>query len=162
MAERNADLPDGERMLLRIGINIGEVIVDGDDNFGDGVNVAARLQEIAEPGGICISGNVAEQVRGKLDVFLEDAGSQELKNIDRSVEVFQVRATSTSFGPAIDVSRPMPGFDGRPAIAVLPFDNLSHDPDQEFFADGIAEDILTRLAMWRWLPVIARNSSFTY
>ncbi len=162
MAERNQNVAANRQIRFRIGINVGDVVAEGDDILGDGVNVAARLQEIAEPGGISISRNVAEQIRGKLDVFLEDTGLQELKNIDRPVEVFRVRAASTSVGSAIDVLQPMPGFDGRPAIAVLPFDNLSQDPDQEFFADGIAEDILTRLAMWRWLPVIARNSSFTF
>jgi adenylate cyclase len=162
VAERQAEFPENQRIVFRIGLTIGDIIVEDNDIHGDGVNVAARLEAIAEPGGISISRNVAEQIRGKLDVFLEDTGVQELKNIDRPVEVFRVRAASTSVGSAIDVSQPVPGFDGRPAIAVLPFDNLSQDPDQEFFADGIAEDILTRLAMWRWLPVIARNSSFTF
>jgi adenylate cyclase len=134
VAERQAELPENQRIVFRIGLTIGDIIVEDNDIHGDGVNVAARLEAIAEPGGISISRNVAEQIGGKLDVFLEDTGPQELKNIDRPVEVFRVRAPSTSVGSAIDVSQPVPGFGGRPAIAVLPFENLSQDPDQEFFA----------------------------
>ncbi|MFQ5954557.1 MAG: adenylate/guanylate cyclase domain-containing protein [Kiloniellales bacterium] len=160
MMERNADLPQDKRMLLRVGINIGEVIDEGGDIYGDGVNIAARLEGLSAPGGIALSGNVYEQVRGKLDERFEESGEHEVKNIDRPVRVWRW-GEKTSAGP-IDVSQPVPGFADRPAIAVLPFENLSQDPEQNFFADGIAEDILTRLATWRWLPVIARNSSFTY
>ena len=162
MAARNKGVPESRWIVFRIGVHLGDVMVEGDDIYGDGVNVAARIEGLAKPGGICISQQVFDQVETKLDLAYEDMGEQRVKNITRPVKVFRVRAASTRLRPAIDVSQPIPGFDGRPAIAVLPFDNLSQDPEQEFFADGIAEDILTRLAMWRWLPVIARNSSFTY
>ena len=164
MPERNFDTPEDLRMLFRIGINLGDIIIDDDDIHGDGVNVAARLEGLAEPGGICISGSVHEQVRDRIDQAFEDSGEQEVKNIERPVRVWRWGAApSPVAAPSpIDVSKPVPGFAGRPAIAVLPFENLSPDPEQEYFADGIAEDILTRLAMWRHIPVIARHSSFTY
>jgi adenylate cyclase len=162
MAVSETDVPEERRIHYRIGINLGDIVIDGDDILGDGVNVAARLEGLAEPDGICISGNVHDQVRNKLDISFQDMGEQELKNIPEPVRVWRW-SSATPIKPAIvDVSGPVPGFDGRPAIAVLAFDNLSRDAEQEFLADGIAEDILTRLAMRRWLPVIARNSSFTY
>jgi adenylate cyclase len=151
------------KMLLRIGVHPGEVIVEGSDIHGDGVNIAARLEGLAEPGGICISGPAYDYVAGKIDAGFVDLGPQSVKNIAQPVRVLRLRPPDTSDGSRIaDVSSPVPGFEGRPAIAVLAFDNLSGDQDQEYFIDGIAEDILTRLAMWRWCPVIARNSSFAF
>ena len=164
MRHRNADAPEEIRIEFRVGINLGDVIVEDDDIYGDGVNVAARLEGLAEPGSVCISRNVHEQVRGKLDIDWKSLGPQQFKNIAEPVEAYSVQLTDIKVrhDSPVDVSTPVPGFGGRPAIAVLAFDNMSGDPEQEYFADGIAEDILTRLATWRWIPVIARNSSFTY
>lgn len=158
---RNAELAENRRMEFRIGINIGEIIDDDGRLYGDGVNVAARLEGLAQPGGVCVSAKVYDEVRGKVEIRFEDLGPQDMKNIAEPVRAYRLILDDT-WSIAIDVSAPVPGFSGRPAIAVLPFDNMSVDPDQEYFADGIAEDILTRLAMWRWIPVIARNSSFTF
>ena len=165
MAEREADVLDDRRIAYRIGINLGDIVIEDDDILGDGVNVAARLESLAEPGGICIAGSVHEQLAGKVSAKFEDIGEQAVKNISRPIRAYRILCSSEDPIAAMgfaDVSASVPGFQGRPAIAVLPFDNLSSDPEQEYFADGIAEDVLTRLAMWRWLPVIARNSSFTY
>jgi len=157
MLERNANVPQEKRIEFRIGINVGDIILDRGDIFGDGVNVAARLEGVAEPGGICVSGRVLEDVQGKLDIAFEDAGEQQLKNIVRPVRVYRVRpggaAATTRF------SLPLPD---KPSIAVLPFENMSGDPEQEYFADGIVEEIITALSRFRQLFVIARNSSFTY
>jgi adenylate cyclase len=161
LAERATSLTEDRQLRFRIGINLGDIIVDGDDIYGDGVNVAARLEGMAEPGGICVSDDVVRQIRGKLDVAFTDNGRHELKNIPEPVQVWTWSSTTQTKPAIVDVSQPVPGFGGRPAIAVLAFDNLSQDLEQEFLADGIAEDILTRLAMRRWLPIIARNSSFT-
>lgn len=164
MAERNREHKADPQVNFRIGINVGDVIAEGNDLLGDGVNVAARLQEIAEPGGICLSHRVLEHVQDRVAAAFDDLGQQSLKNIVRPVRVWRWVAYAGEITPVspIDVSKPVQGFAGRPAIAVLPFDNLSTDSKHEFLAEGIAEDILTRLAMWRWLPVIARNSSFLY
>jgi adenylate cyclase len=160
MAERNADLPAERRIDLRIGINLGDVIVDGDDIYGDGVNIAARLEGLAEPGGICVARNVYNQVKGKVDTAFEDLGAREVKNIAEPVHVYRV-ALDTAPRPARmagdDLALPQ-----RPSIAVLPFENMSADPEQEFFADGITEDIITELSKFRSLFVIARNSSFAF
>ena len=163
MVERNADLPDDKRMLLRIGINIGEVIIDGDDIFGEGVNIAARMQEVAAPGGIAISRNVQEQVRDKLETVFIDDGAHELKNIAQPVHVWRWPAEGQSSpGPAASAeAKPLPLPD-KPSIAVLPFDNMSGDPEQGYFADGIAEDIIASLSRFHWFFVISRNSSFAY
>ena len=161
MGRRNADLAEADRIEFRVGVNVGDVIIDGDDIQGDGVNIAARLEALAEPGGICISGTAYDQIAGKIEAAFDDLGPQTVKNITRPIRVLRVRPKSQS-DPVTDASAPVPGFQGRPAIAVLALQNLSGDPEQEYFADGIAEDILTRLAMWRWMPVIARNSSFAY
>jgi adenylate cyclase len=163
---RNAELPAGRRMEFRIGVHLGDVAVEGVRIYGDGVNIAARLEGFAEPGGICISGTVQEQIRRKLDLRYEDLGMQDLKNIPDPVQTYRVRlkpqeASEPDQAPGMDALM-VPGFGSRPAIAVLAFDNLSGDPEQEYFADGIAEDLLTRLSAWRDFPVIARNSSFTY
>ena len=160
MAERNADLPDDKRMLLRVGINIGEVIIEGDDIYGDGVNVAARLQEIAEPGGIAVSGNIHEQIEGKLDGTFTDDGLHEVKNIARPVKVWRWSEIAGT-GRTTSTSEMLPLPD-KPSIAVLPFDNMSGDPEQEYFADGIAEDIITSLSRLSGFFVIARNSTFTF
>jgi adenylate cyclase len=164
MAARQAGVADERRIRLRIGVNLGDIIIEGQDIYGDGVNVAARLQGLAAPGGICVSGTIYEEVRNRIAISFDDLGQQSLKNIVRPVTVWRWVADpgETTAASPIDVSKPVQGFADRPAIAVLPFDNLSKDSEHEFLADGIAEDILTRLAMWRWLPVIARNSSFTY
>ncbi len=160
IAEHNAGRPEEKRIVFRIGINLGDVVIDGDDIQGDGVNVAARLESLAEPGGICISGSVHEQVRDRLDLAFEDMGEQEVKNIARPIRVWRwfeaARAGSTA-----TVSEPLPLPD-KPSIAVLPFDNMSDDPEQEYFADGMVEDIITGLARIKWLFVIARNSTFAY
>jgi TolB-like protein len=156
-AERNADVPEERRMLFRIGINLGDVLIEGDDILGDGVNIAARLEGIAEPGGICISASAYDHVRGKVDAEFADLGEQGLKNIARPVRVFRVH-----FGGTAATARPALPLPDKPSIAVLPFQNMSGDPEQEYFADGIVEEIITALSRLRQLFVIARNSSFTY
>ncbi|WP_247446025.1 adenylate/guanylate cyclase domain-containing protein [Bradyrhizobium sp. 197] len=156
MAERNSDVPANNRIEFRIGINVGDVIQDNGDIFGDGVNVAARLEAIAEPGGICVSDDAHRQLRDKLDVVFDDAGEQNLKNIGRPVRVFRVRDLAAAN------LRPTLALPDKPSIAVLSFQNLSADPEQEYFADGVVEDITMALSALRWLFVIARNSSFTY
>ena len=161
MVEREIDVPENQKMRLRVGINIGEVIVDGDDIYGDGVNVAARLQEMATPGGISISRNVMEQVAGKLEAAFEDAGPHSMKNIAEPVHVWrwvaEGQATASRAGADGPLSLP-----DKPSIAVLPFDNMSADPEQEFFADGLSEDIIATLSKISNLFVIARNSSFVF
>jgi TolB-like protein/class 3 adenylate cyclase/Tfp pilus assembly protein PilF len=165
MAERNAGVPPEQRIDFRIGINVGDIIIENEDIFGDGVNVAARLQEVAEPGGICVSGRVHEDVHGKLDVTFEDIGEQQFKNIARRVRVHRILLGEGPGGSevATGTSTPPPlALPDRPSIAVLPFRNMSGDPEQEYFADGMVEEIITALSRIRWLFVIARNSSFTY
>jgi TolB-like protein/cytochrome c-type biogenesis protein CcmH/NrfG len=156
MAVRNADVPEDRRMLFRIGINLGDVLIEGDDILGDGVNVAARLEGVAEPGGICISEAAYQQVHGKLDANFEDAGERQLKNIARPVRIYSVRAAAAA-PPKAALALP-----DKPSIAVLPFQNMSSDPDPDYFADGMVEDLITALSRFRELFVIARNSSFTY
>jgi len=159
MSERNAQIPADQRIEFRIGINLGDVIVEEGDIHGDGVNVAARLEALAEPGGICVSRVVLrDQVRDKLDLTLDDLGEQSLKNIVRPVRVFGIRpagAPAAAGGPAL-------GIPEKPSIAILPFQNMSGDPEQEYFADGMVEDIVTGLSRIKWLFVIARNSTFAY
>ena len=157
MLRRNADVPQERRIEFRVGINVGDIIIDGGDIYGDGVNVAARLEGLAEPGGICVSGRVQEDTRGKLDIAFEDTGEQQLKNIAWPVRVYRVRLS----GEAAQ-SRPALALPDKPSIAVLPFTNMSGDPEQDYFADGMTEDIITGLSRARWLFVIARNSSFAY
>jgi adenylate cyclase len=163
MTQRNEGIPQERRMLFRIGINLGDVLIEGDDILGDGVNVAARLEGIAEPGGICVSSSAHEQVRGKVLVDFADLGEQKLKNIDRPVRVYAAKSKDLGIGvPALhSVPEPLPLPD-KPSIAVLPFQNMSGDPEQEYFADGIAEDVLTTLSKIQELMVIARNSSFVF
>ena len=165
MAERNADVPPDRRIELRMGINLGDIIRDGRDIFGDGVNVAARLEGLAESGGICVSRVVRDQVRDKLDFSFEDMGEQQVKNIARPVRVHRVVLGERpgSSEPAMGRSnKPSLALPDKPSIAVLPFQNMSGDPEQEYFADGMVEEIITALSRIRWLFVIARNSSFTY
>jgi adenylate cyclase len=153
------------RMRFRIGVHLGEIIEKSDGTvYGDGVNIAARLEGLAAPGGIAISDSVRGAVKNRVNAAFADLGEQAVKNIAEPVRAYAVTSAGTTLAAAtgIDLSAPVAGFGGRPAIAVLPFANLSGDPEKEYFADGLAEDILTRLAMWRWVPVIARNSSFTY
>ncbi len=161
LAEGNAQVPDGKRLQFRIGVNLGEVIVDRDDIYGDGVNIAARLEGLAEPGGICISGRVYQQVRGKLDATFEDKGEHSVKNIAEPIRVWQWREGMDDAA----ATKPEPGAaepSQKPSIAVLPFDNMSGDLEQEYFVDGISEDIITTLSKIPDLFVISRSSTFTY
>jgi len=158
MEERNSGTPEHERIVFRVGINLGDVIVEDGDIHGDGVNIAARLEAIAEPGSICVSAIVHDQVQGRLDCAFEDIGEQELKNIARPVRVYRVAVGRPPSPP----STPALALPDKPAIAVLPFQNMSGDPEQEYFVDGMVEEIITALSRIRWLFVIARNSSFTY
>jgi adenylate cyclase len=161
MAERNRQKADGPRITFRIGINLGDVIVEGDDLYGDGVNVASRLEGLAEPGGICISAKVYDEVKNKLALGYEDMGEQEVKNVAEPIHVYLIVPERSGEKPTAeaDVDLALPD---KPSIAVLPFDNMSGDPEQEFFADGITEDLITALSKIRWFFVIARNSTYTY
>jgi len=160
MTERNAAVPADSRIAFRIGIHQGDIVVEDGDIFGDGVNIAARLEGWAEPGGICVSARVQEDAAGKLDLAFEDMGEQQLKNIARPVRVFRVRPNRVA--EARRTPEPSLALPDKPSVAVLPFTNMSGDPEQEFFADGIAEDIITALSRYPSLFVIARNSCFTY
>src|SRR5215469_14264740 len=156
MAALNSEVAEDRRIEFRVGVNVGDIIIDGGDIFGDGVNVAARLESLAEPGGICVSGRVQEDTRGKVDIAFEDLGEQQLKNIAWPVRVYRVRVDGLAKSP------PMLPLPSKPSIAVLPFQNMSGDTEQEYFADGMAEDIITMLSRSQSLFVIARNSSFAY
>jgi adenylate cyclase len=165
MAEQNIDVPQVKRIEFRIGIHVGDIIIEDDDIFGDGVNIAVRLEGIAEPGGISISDDAHRQIRGKVDITFEDAGSQSLKNIGEPMRVWRVPN-----GPAVpavpnrlpvDDAKPL-ALPDKPSVAVLPFQNMSGDPDQDYFADGMVDEIITALSRFKFLFVIARNSSFTY
>jgi adenylate cyclase len=160
-AERNAGTPAERRMEWRIGIHIGDVLIEGEDILGDGVNIAARLEGIAEPGGICISEDAFRQVRGKVEAEFVDTGEQSLKNIVRPLRVYRVELAAGTKPQAVTPPPALPLPD-KPSIAVLPFANMSGDPEQEYFADGMVEEIITALSRIRWLFVLARNSSFTY
>ena len=179
LRDRNDAVPPEDHMQLRVGLNLGDVIVEGDNLFGDGVNVAARLEPLAEPGGILISGKFHDEVRRKLDLSFVSKGAQEMKNIEEPVPTFKVELSNASEvlqALAVPtISEPSPAQETAPApdapeateskvpaIAVLPFTNMGGDPEQEYFADGITEDIITNLSLWRTFPVISRNSSFTY
>jgi adenylate cyclase len=161
MIDSEPEVPEELRIRFRIGVNLGDVIVEEHDIFGDGVNVAARLEGLAEPGGICISRVVRDQVRDKLDFAFEDLGEQSVKNIARPVRVYRVRDRAAPIALPVAPAAPLQLPD-KPSIAVLPFTNMSSDPEQEFFSDGIAEDIITALSRYPSLFVIARNSCFTY
>jgi adenylate cyclase len=161
MAERNRDAI--LKIAFRIGINVGDIIIESDDIFGDGVNVAARVENECEPGSVCLSDDAFRQVRGKTAFMFDDLGERSLKNIDRPVRIYAVRSAAEAASPSLraEVSKPLPLPD-KPSIAVLPFQNMSGDPDQDYFADGMVEDIITALSRFKSLFVIARNSSFTY
>jgi adenylate cyclase len=159
MTGRNAGVPPDNRIEFRIGINVGDIVVEDGDIFGGGVNVAARLEALAEPGSICVSARVQEDAAGKLDLAFEDIGEQQLKNIARPVRAY--RAVTAARPAMQQVGSDLP-FPDKPSIAVLPFANMSGDPEQEYFADGMVEEIITALSRIRWLFVIARNSTFTY
>ena len=164
MMRRNSDVSPARWIQFRIGINLGDVIVEGDDIFGDGVNVAARLETLAEPGGICISSAVRDQVGGRLEgVEFEDIGDQAVKNIARPIHVFRVRLEQDARSPPGKASDTVAAVAGRkPSIAVLPLVNMSGDQEQEFFADGLTEDVITELSRFHDLLVISRNSTFVY
>jgi adenylate cyclase len=161
MRDRNGAVPEDRRMKFRIGVNLGDVIVQDDDVFGDGVNVAARLEGLAEAGGVCVSDMVHQGIRSKLDLAFDDLGPQRVKNIGEPVRAFHIRpgapSEATAAAPGEALALP-----DRPSIAVLPFDNISGDPEQEYFSDGITEDIITELSKISGLFVIARHSTFTY
>lgn len=167
MAQRNAAEPASRRIEFRIGISLGDVIIEPNDIYGEGVNIAARLQTVAEPGGICVTQPVAEQIRGKMSVRLVDSGEPKLKNMSRALRIFRLlddepKVPSGAYSPTSAPSPIISGFGGRPAIAVMPLDTFSKSHDEEYFADGLTEDITTALANWRSFPVISRNSAFTY
>jgi adenylate cyclase len=164
MGERSVAAPGDNRIEFRIGINVGDVVVEDGDIFGDGVNVAARLEGLADPGGICVSARVQEDVAGRLDLTFDDIGEQSLKNIARPVRVYRVRLATADNTPKLTPTESGPALTlpDKPSIAVLPFQNMSGDPDQEYFVDGMVEEIITALSRIRWLFVIARNSTFTY
>jgi len=159
MAERNAPVGADKRIEFRIGINMGDIVVEDGDIFGDGVNVAARLEALTEPGGICVSARVKEDAIGRLDLAFEDLGEQALKNIARPVRAYKIATDAVS---ATARETPAPALPDKPSIAVLPFQNMTGDAEQEYFVDGMVEEIITALSRIRWLFVIARNSSFTY
>ena len=166
MAEQNAAMPQVKRIEFRIGIHVGDIIVDDNDIFGDGVNIAARLEGIAEPGGVCISDDAQRQVRGKVDFAFEDMGPQNLKNIVEPMRAWRLRMNASGSAaapiePPVESTQAL-ALPDKPSIAVLPFQNMSGDPEQEYFADGMVEEITTALSRFKWLFVIARNSSFTF
>ena len=176
LMQRNEGVPEEDQMLLRVGLNLGDVIIEGDNLYGDGVNVAARLEALAEPGGISLSGKFHEEVCRKLDMSFVSTGEKEMKNIRTPVPTYKIEiselpkldsaASSTTLSNNMEDGKDSLGkesIDGKPpAIAVLPFANMSGDPEQDYFVDGITEDIITNLSLWRTFPVISRNSSFTY
>jgi adenylate cyclase len=164
VAAQNAAVPQDTRIEFRIGIHVGDIIIDDNDIFGDGVNIAARLEGIAEPGGVCISDDAQRQVRGKVEVTFDDMGSQNLKNISEPMRAWRVRldGNAPATTPAKTEAAPALALPEKPSIAVLPFQNMSGDPEQEYFADGMVEDIITALSRFKSLFVIARNSSFVY
>jgi adenylate cyclase len=165
MAARNEGISRDKRIEFRVGIHVGDIIIDDSDIFGDGVNIAARLENIADPGGICMSDDAYRQIRGKVDIAFEDMGMQALKNISEPIRVWRMKIVSEAsparHSPPAELHQVRP-LSGKPSIAVLPFQNMSGDPEQEYFADGIAEDVLTTLSKIQELMVIARNSSFTF
>ena len=166
MNESNTDVPEGQRLQLRIGVNLGDVIIDGDDIYGDGVNIAARLEGLAESGGVCVSATVVDHVQGKVNLTFDDLGERRVKNIPQPLRVYRVApaaapddSSANTFEASIGLDFSIPD---HPSIAVLPFTVMSADPEQEFFADGMADDIITALSKIDRLLVVARNSTFTY
>ncbi len=163
MADRNRDVPEQRRIVFRIGINVGDIIIDGDDIYGDGVNIAARLEGLAPPGGICISGSAHEQVLGKVPVDFVDLGEQQVKNMERPIRAYNVVPDSgAAANEPAESTEPRRHLHDMASIAILPLTNMSGDPEQEYFADGITEDLITELSRFQNLSVIARNSTFTY
>ena len=164
MALSNVDIPESKRIEFRIGIHVGDIIIDDNDIFGDGVNIAARLEGIADPGGICISDDAHRQIRGKTEIAYDDMGHQSLKNITEPMRAWRARPApnATPSEVVVERSAPVLALPEKPSIVVLPFQNMSGDPEQDYFADGMVEDITTGLSRIKWLFVIARNSSFTY
>jgi len=166
MAKQNGNVPQSKRIEFRIGIHVGDIIIDDNDIFGDGVNIAARLEGLAEPGGICVSDDAQRQIRGKTELALDDMGPQSLKNIAEPMRVWRLQIDQTSPATlpvrAAAETAQLPVLPDKPSIAVLPFQNMSGDPEQEYFADGMVEEIITALSRFKTLFVIARNSSFTY
>jgi adenylate cyclase len=162
MAEQNIDVPQDKQIELRIGIHVGDIIIEENDIFGDGVNIAVRLEGIAEPGGVCISDDAHRQVRGKVNLTFEDMDSQSLKNIAEPMRVWRVPNAVPTVPKRLPVDETEPLVPDKPSIAVLPFQNMSCDPDQDYFADGMVDEITTALSRFKSLFVIARNSSFTY
>jgi adenylate cyclase len=161
MVEQNAAVPPDQRIEFRIGVHVGDIIFDDNDIFGDGVNIAARLEGVAEPGGVCISDDTYRQIRDRVDFAFDDKGETSLKNIARPVRVFALAGAKQTATKVIEPAPPL-ALPNKPSIAVLPFENMSGDPEQEYFADGMVEEITTALSRSRWLFVIARNSAFTY
>jgi len=161
MAERNAQIEEPRRMRLRIGVNQGDLIHDDTRVYGDGVNVAARLESLAEPGGICISAKVHDEIAGKMNVACQDLGTHQLKNIAQAVRVFRIELDE-ALRNSPRIEKPALTLPEKPSIAVLAFTNLSGDPEQEYFADGVVDDVITELSRFGELFVIARNSSFQY
>ena len=160
IAAREPNIAEEQRINLRIGINLGDVIGEGNDIYGDGVNIAARLETLAEPSGVCVSAKVYDEVQGKLACAFDDMGDQTLKNISQPVRAFRMRLSSAP--DSASLRQPVPSLPDKPSIAVLPFENMSSDPEQGFFGDGLAEDVITTLSKIASLFVIARNSSFKY
>jgi adenylate cyclase len=159
MSVANGDLPDDRRIVLRIGVNLGDVIVEGNDLYGDGVNVAARLQAMADPGGVLIAGAIYDQIKNNLKLACDDLGTQTVRNLAQPVRIYRISIEGFAAETASATTLPLPS---RPSIAILPFTNMSGDPDQQYFSDGITEDIITDLSHFHSLFVIARNSSFQY
>ncbi|MEO7438545.1 MAG: adenylate/guanylate cyclase domain-containing protein, partial [Candidatus Binatia bacterium] len=161
LARREAHLPDEQRLRLRIGVHLGDLVIEDDEIFGDGINIASRLEALAAPGGVAASAVVVDQVRGKVDAVIEDMGDQVLKNIPLPVHVYRLRPLAD--GEVADATvHTVPGFGGRPTIAILPFEHRGADDTQAFLADGITEDLIARLSAFRLFPVISRSSMFTY
>jgi adenylate cyclase len=163
MRLRNVFIREDMRIQFRVGVNVGDVIIEADDIHGDGVNIAARLEGLCEPGEVCVSGEVHDQVAGKLSASFENLGEQTVKNIAKPVRVYRASdAAKADTGPELQTTVTSPGLPGKPSIAVLPFDNMSNDPDQEYFSDGMAEDLITDISKISGVSVTARNSSFAF
>jgi class 3 adenylate cyclase len=162
MVERNAEAQEPKRILYRIGVNLGDVLTEGDDIVGDGVNIAARLESICEPGGVFVSGSAFDHVRGRVDAHFVDLGEKELKNIVRPVRVYAIRSSSEEAAPTSPASASNTQAPPRLSIVVLPFANISGDPEQEYFVDGVTESLTTDLSRIGGSFVIARNTAFTY
>src|SRR5208283_5745623 len=162
MAERNAGTPEERRIVYRIGVNLGDVLIEGDDILGDGVNIAARLEGVAEPGGICLSGTAYDHVRGRIDTRFADLGEKDLKNIAQPVRVYAVKPKLEDAAPAPSASASNTQGPPRLSIVVLPLANIGGDPEQEHFVDGVTESLTTDLSRIRNAVVIARNTAFSY